>query len=43
LGRSLLARPRHLLLTGLKQADEPARLLTASRTLELANKAYSVR
>jgi site-specific DNA recombinase len=27
-------------LAGLKQADEPARLLTASRTLELANKAY---
>ena len=27
-------------LSGLKQADEPARLLTASRTLELANKAY---
>ena len=27
---------------GLKQADEPARLLTASRTLELANKAYSL-
>ena len=29
-------------LAGLKQADEPARLLTASRTLELANKAYSL-
>lgn len=27
-------------LAGLKQADEPARLLTTSRTLELANKAY---
>jgi site-specific DNA recombinase len=30
----------HFALAGLKQADEPARLLTASRTLELANKAY---
>jgi len=29
-------------LAGLNQADEPARLLTASRTLELANKAYSL-
>jgi site-specific DNA recombinase len=29
-------------LAGLKQADEPARQLTASRTLELANKAYSL-
>ena len=29
-------------LAGLKQADEPKRLLTASRTLELANKAYSL-
>jgi hypothetical protein len=29
-------------LTGLKQADEPSQLLTASRTLELANKAYSL-
>ena len=29
-------------LAGLTQADEPARLLTASRTLELANKAYSL-
>lgn len=29
-------------LAGLKQADEPARLLTASHTLELANKAYSL-
>jgi hypothetical protein len=27
-------------LAGLKQADEPARLLTASRILELAKKAY---
>ena len=29
-------------LAGLKQADEPSRLLSASRTLELANKAYSL-
>ena len=29
-------------LAALKHADEPARLLTASRTLELANKAYSL-
>jgi site-specific DNA recombinase len=29
-------------LAALKKADEPARLLTASRTLELANKAYSL-
>ncbi len=29
-------------LAGLKQSDEPAQLLTASRTLELANKAYSL-
>ncbi len=31
-----------LALAGLKQADEPAQLLSASRTLELANKAYSL-
>jgi hypothetical protein len=29
-------------LAGLKQADEPTRLLTAWRTLELANRAYSL-
>jgi len=29
-------------LAGLKQSDEPAQLLTASRTLELANKVYSL-
>jgi hypothetical protein len=29
-------------LAGQKQADEPASLLTASRTLEFANKAYSL-
>lgn len=29
-------------LAGLRQANEPAQLLTASLTLELANKAYSL-